>query len=161
MLECKDKEQAVFYLYRLYNLCEVDPRVLRPPADIESLQTKGRKTRKGTKSKSGPSEEAKLEVEGEANKHGIPRDDAGDALTDAKGELDYGSINDGDADCYEHVLGNTLKESAGDSAGIKEKSRKRSAKLTAQTYESTAVNDKRTRDASQRKPRKPRASSMR
>ena len=51
MLECKDKEQAVFYLYRLYNLREVDPRVLRPPAEVESLQTNGRKSNKRAKAK--------------------------------------------------------------------------------------------------------------
>lgn len=51
MLECKDKEQAVFYLYRLYGLRDVNPRMLRPAAEIETLHTKGRKSNKRGKMK--------------------------------------------------------------------------------------------------------------
>ncbi|KAI5115036.1 hypothetical protein M0805_005324 [Coniferiporia weirii] len=51
MLECKDKEQAVFHLYRLYGLHEVDARVLRPPAAVESMHTKGRKSTKRARAK--------------------------------------------------------------------------------------------------------------
>lgn len=49
MLECKDKEQACLHLYRLYNLFEVNPRVLRPPAEVETLHTQGRKSNKKKK----------------------------------------------------------------------------------------------------------------
>ena len=49
MLECKDKEQACLYLYRLYNLCEVNQRSLRPPAEVETLRTGGRKSNKRKK----------------------------------------------------------------------------------------------------------------
>jgi len=49
MLECKDKEQAVFYIYRLYGLKEVDAKVLRPPVEEESLRTGGRKSSKRKK----------------------------------------------------------------------------------------------------------------
>lgn len=49
MLECKDKEQACFYLYRLYNLQDVNPRVLRPPAEVETMHTQGRKGNKRAK----------------------------------------------------------------------------------------------------------------
>ena len=46
MLECKDKEQAVLYIYRLYDLKPVNHQSLRPPAKEESMQTKGRKSSK-------------------------------------------------------------------------------------------------------------------
>ena len=53
MLECKDKEQAVLYIYRLYGLKEVKYRSLRPPAAEETLRTKGRKSAKSGKGKKG------------------------------------------------------------------------------------------------------------
>ena len=68
MLECKDKEQAVFYIYRLYNLSEVDPKVLRPPAEVETLHTKGRKSNKKAKA-------AKAASEAEALAEGLGEDD--------------------------------------------------------------------------------------
>ncbi|KAG9299211.1 hypothetical protein G9A89_013859 [Geosiphon pyriformis] len=49
MIEAKDKEQAVFQLYQIYNLNPVDPSVLLPAAEIESTQTKGRKSSKKKK----------------------------------------------------------------------------------------------------------------
>ncbi len=49
MLECKDKEQACLHLYRLYNLYDVNPRVLRPPAEVETIHTQGRKSNKRRK----------------------------------------------------------------------------------------------------------------
>ena len=42
MLECKDEEQFVFYLYRLNVLCNVYPRMLRPAEEIDTLYTKGK-----------------------------------------------------------------------------------------------------------------------
>jgi hypothetical protein len=44
MIEAKDKEQAVFELYRIYGLHDVLPENLRPPADDITLKTKGRKS---------------------------------------------------------------------------------------------------------------------
>ncbi|KAL5536106.1 hypothetical protein ACEPAF_4211 [Sanghuangporus sanghuang] len=63
MLECKDKEQAVFYLYRLYGLRGVDPRMLRPPAEVESLHTNGRKSNKRAKAKAAAEAAAVAEAE--------------------------------------------------------------------------------------------------
>ncbi len=72
MLECKDKEQAVFYLYRLYGLKEVDAKVLRPPVEEESLRTGGRKSSKRKKATTGEKlkEDATEEVE-EGGKAGL------------------------------------------------------------------------------------------
>ena len=71
MLECKDKEQAVFYLYRLYGLREVDPKVLRPPAEVETLHTNGRKSNKRAKAKAAAAEAAAEAIEnGEAGEAG-------------------------------------------------------------------------------------------
>lgn len=46
MIEAKDKEQAVFHLFRIYGLQSVVHADLRPPAVEESMQTKGRKSGK-------------------------------------------------------------------------------------------------------------------
>ncbi|KAJ7049655.1 UV-endonuclease UvdE-domain-containing protein [Mycena amicta] len=46
MIEAKDKEQAVFQLYRIYGLQPVKPENLRPPADNQTTETKGRKSNK-------------------------------------------------------------------------------------------------------------------
>ncbi|KAG2342802.1 UV-endonuclease UvdE [Suillus weaverae] len=48
MIEAKDKEQAVLHLYRLYNLQPVIHASLRPPADIQKKETKGRKSHRKT-----------------------------------------------------------------------------------------------------------------
>lgn len=83
MLECKDKEQAVLHLFRLYGLCGVDPRALRPPAEVETLHTNGRKSTKRARAKAAKEaveadgadaeeEEVKEEVKREAEEHGIP-----------------------------------------------------------------------------------------
>lgn len=69
MLECKDKEQAVFYIYRLYNLKEVEHKALRPPVEVESLRTGGRKSSKRKKAKAG--EEIKDENEEEGAEDGM------------------------------------------------------------------------------------------
>jgi UV DNA damage endonuclease len=44
MIEAKDKEQAVLELYRIYDLQPVVWENLRPPADEQTLKTKGRKS---------------------------------------------------------------------------------------------------------------------
>ncbi|KAL7425118.1 hypothetical protein Q5752_000806 [Cryptotrichosporon argae] len=51
MIEAKDKEQAVFELYRIYNLAPVVHDNLRPPDPAPGMRTKGRKasTKKKTK----------------------------------------------------------------------------------------------------------------
>lgn len=111
MLECKDKEQAVFYLYRLYNLFPVDPRVLRPPAEEESLRTKGRKSSKRAKTKGKIEEE--VEVEREAEEHGLSLVEADPASIVEKGELDCGS---GD----EEITDVCAKNGDANTVGVKE-----------------------------------------
>ncbi|THG99202.1 hypothetical protein EW145_g7303 [Phellinidium pouzarii] len=112
MLECKDKEQAVFHLYRLYGLCEVDTRVLRPPAAEESLQTKGRKSTKRARAKAAAEAENEIdagtemggdekkkelvlkdEILREAEEHGLPFEATVGAVAKlaADGKLDCGS----------------------------------------------------------------------
>lgn len=114
MLECKDKEQAVFHIYRLYNLRSVDPRVLRPPAPEQTLHTNGRKSNKRAKAKAAAEAaaevaadfdsdvnedtaevmgELEMEVKREAEEHGVPAGVAKEAIEDVKseGELDCGS----------------------------------------------------------------------
>ncbi|KAG1751395.1 UV-endonuclease UvdE-domain-containing protein [Suillus paluster] len=51
MIEAKDKEQAVLHLYRIYNLQPVIHASLRPPAVIQTKETKGRKSNRKTRSK--------------------------------------------------------------------------------------------------------------
>ncbi|KAL5519595.1 hypothetical protein ACEPAH_1278 [Sanghuangporus vaninii] len=76
MLECKDKEQAVFYLYRLYGLRDVDPKMLRPPAQVESLHTNGRKSNKRAK--------AKAAAEAAATAAAVEVDAQADAIEDGE-----------------------------------------------------------------------------
>ncbi|KLO08210.1 UV-endonuclease UvdE [Schizopora paradoxa] len=71
MLECKDKEQAVLYIYRLYNLKDVDHKVLRPPVEVESLRTGGRKSSKRKKVKAGDDEEGELQVDEDGDGDGV------------------------------------------------------------------------------------------
>ncbi|KAJ3505624.1 hypothetical protein NLJ89_g7321 [Agrocybe chaxingu] len=51
MIEAKDKEQAVFHLYRMYGLQPVMHANLRPPAAKQSTQTNGRKSNKRARAK--------------------------------------------------------------------------------------------------------------
>ncbi|KAI8973250.1 UV-endonuclease UvdE-domain-containing protein [Mycotypha africana] len=51
MIEAKDKEQAVFHLYKTYGLGTVDDEVWIPQTGIESKQTKGRKSIRSRKRK--------------------------------------------------------------------------------------------------------------
>lgn len=44
MIEAKDKEQAVFELYRIYELYPVIHENLRPPKENQGLRTEGRKS---------------------------------------------------------------------------------------------------------------------
>ncbi|KAG0653826.1 hypothetical protein C6P46_002196 [Rhodotorula mucilaginosa] len=53
MIEAKDKEQAVFHLYRIYDLAPTIHESLRPPAEEETLQTAGRKSNKAKSPKKG------------------------------------------------------------------------------------------------------------
>lgn len=46
MIEAKDKEQAVLYLHRMYNLHPVNDSSLRPPDENQTKETKGRKSKK-------------------------------------------------------------------------------------------------------------------
>ncbi|KZT53356.1 UV-endonuclease UvdE [Calocera cornea HHB12733] len=46
MIEAKDKEQAVFHLWRIYGLEEPLHENLRPPKEVQELATNGRKARK-------------------------------------------------------------------------------------------------------------------
>jgi UV DNA damage endonuclease len=45
MLECKDKEQGVLEMYRIYNLSDVNRDNLRPPADDLTTATGGRRSK--------------------------------------------------------------------------------------------------------------------
>ncbi|KIY71426.1 UV-endonuclease UvdE [Cylindrobasidium torrendii FP15055 ss-10] len=49
MIEAKDKEQAVFHLYRIYDLHPTIHASLRPPNENQSKETNGRKTSKKSK----------------------------------------------------------------------------------------------------------------
>ncbi|KAG2015431.1 endonuclease Uve1 [Coprinopsis cinerea AmutBmut pab1-1] len=49
MIEAKDKEQAVFEFYRIYDLHPVKHESLRPPATNQTKETKGRKSNKRAK----------------------------------------------------------------------------------------------------------------
>lgn len=91
MLECKDKEQAVFYLYRLYNIFPVDPRVLRPPAVEESLHTNGRKSNKRARAKAKAEEEVESKVAREAEEHGVPLDNVETKKIIEEGAIECGS----------------------------------------------------------------------
>lgn len=51
MIEAKDKEQAVFDLHRIYDLQPTIHENLRPPVEVESLRTAGRKSSKKKKAK--------------------------------------------------------------------------------------------------------------
>lgn len=45
MLECKDKEQGVLEMFRIYNLFDVNRDMLRPPADDLTTATGGRRSK--------------------------------------------------------------------------------------------------------------------
>ncbi|UZJ56687.1 hypothetical protein CBS101457_006007 [Exobasidium rhododendri] len=66
MLECKDKEQGVLEMYRIYNLFPVIHDNLRPPADDLTTSTGGRR------SKLNGSGGAKIVVGGEASRSPSP-----------------------------------------------------------------------------------------
>ncbi|KJA27862.1 hypothetical protein HYPSUDRAFT_35030 [Hypholoma sublateritium FD-334 SS-4] len=51
MIEAKDKEQAVFYLYRMYDLQPVIHESLRPATENPSMHTNGRKSTKRARAK--------------------------------------------------------------------------------------------------------------
>ncbi|OBZ82224.1 UV-damage endonuclease [Choanephora cucurbitarum] len=57
MIEAKDKEQAVFELYKLYNLEIVADDVWVPKKGTETLETKGRKSQKAAKKRKAKEEE--------------------------------------------------------------------------------------------------------
>ncbi|GAA5834647.1 hypothetical protein JCM9279_007071 [Rhodotorula babjevae] len=66
MIEAKDKEQAVFHLYRIYGLAPTIHDDLRPPAEFETKQTAGRKSHKAKKPKKEDGEtDATASAEGE------------------------------------------------------------------------------------------------
>ena len=58
MIEAKDKEQAVMELHRIYELQPTVHENLRPPVDVETLRTQGRKSSKKKKVKAADSDEA-------------------------------------------------------------------------------------------------------
>ncbi|KAI8383046.1 UV-endonuclease UvdE-domain-containing protein [Blakeslea trispora] len=61
MIEAKDKEQAVFELYKLYDLETVNDDVWVPKKGTETLETKGRKSQKAAKKRKEKEEEIKVE----------------------------------------------------------------------------------------------------
>ncbi|KAH0589097.1 hypothetical protein H2248_004868 [Termitomyces sp. 'cryptogamus'] len=60
MIEAKDKEQAVLHLYRIYGLHPVNHSSLRPPAQNQTKETKGRKSTKRLRAKA---EKEQIEAE--------------------------------------------------------------------------------------------------
>ncbi|KAI8328538.1 UV-endonuclease UvdE-domain-containing protein [Choanephora cucurbitarum] len=63
MIEAKDKEQAVFELYKLYNLETVNDDVWVPKKGTETLETKGRKSQKAAKKRKAKEEEEETKSE--------------------------------------------------------------------------------------------------
>ncbi|GAA5992094.1 hypothetical protein JCM5350_006344 [Sporobolomyces pararoseus] len=83
MIEAKDKEQAVFHLFRRYGLKPVFHDSLRPPALEETTQTAGRKSNK----KKTPKKGVKDEDEDTATDGTVPSSPLnGDALEEVKKE---------------------------------------------------------------------------
>ncbi|KAL9554299.1 hypothetical protein MBANPS3_002877 [Mucor bainieri] len=65
MIEAKDKEQAVFHLYRLFDLGTVDDDVWIPQTGIETKQTSGRKSNKAARKKKAAEDALKEELKEE------------------------------------------------------------------------------------------------
>ncbi|KAI8646941.1 hypothetical protein BD408DRAFT_335930 [Parasitella parasitica] len=63
MIEAKDKEQAVFHLYRLFDLYPVDAKSWIPQTGIESTQTSGRKSVKQAKKRKAQDDALKDKLE--------------------------------------------------------------------------------------------------
>ncbi|ORY73221.1 UV-endonuclease UvdE-domain-containing protein [Leucosporidium creatinivorum] len=90
MIEAKDKEQAVFHLFRIYDLKPTIHDDLRPPALEETKQTAGRKSRTPKKKKDTASAAADEEGAGEGMEdpeavleEGAPRiEDEGEVAVD-------------------------------------------------------------------------------
>lgn len=83
MIEAKDKEQAVFDLHRTYDLQPTVHENLRPPVEVESLRTQGRKSSKKKKVKAEDQEgeeEGEVDVEGEEQDEGMIDMDGAEVL---------------------------------------------------------------------------------
>jgi len=84
MIEAKDKEQAVFDLHRIYDLHPTVHENLRPPVEVESLRTQGRKSSKKKKVKAedeeGDEEGGEMGVEGEGQDGGMIDMDGAEVL---------------------------------------------------------------------------------
>ncbi|KAK4519574.1 uncharacterized protein ATC70_009810 [Mucor velutinosus] len=65
MIEAKDKEQAVFHLYRLFELETVDDDVWIPQTGVETKQTGGRKSTKAARKKKAAEDALKDELKDE------------------------------------------------------------------------------------------------
>lgn len=65
MIEAKDKEQAVFHLYRLFDLETVDDSAWIPQTGIETKQTSGRKSNKAARKKKAAEDALKEELKDE------------------------------------------------------------------------------------------------
>ncbi|GAA6052523.1 hypothetical protein JCM3770_003808 [Rhodotorula araucariae] len=87
MIEAKDKEQAVFHLYRVYNLAPTVHEDLRPPAEFETKQTAGRKSHKPKKDgKKGSAAAATETDEGATAEEGTGTGTATDATAELSAE---------------------------------------------------------------------------
>lgn len=82
MIEAKDKEQAVFQLHRIYDLQPTIHENLRPPVEVESLRTNGRKSSKKKKAK--PEDEECAEDDDEEG-GAIEGEDPDEAMIDMDG----------------------------------------------------------------------------
>ncbi|CAO3688925.1 unnamed protein product [Umbelopsis vinacea] len=74
MIEAKDKEQAVFYLYKLYNLYPVDDKVFYEDKDNETKHTKRSKKSK-SELKTKLEVEAVVEEDGDVTKKHVVKDE--------------------------------------------------------------------------------------
>ncbi|WWD20324.1 UV damage endonuclease UvdE [Kwoniella shandongensis] len=140
MIEAKDKEQAVFELYRIYGLEDVIHDNLRPPDPNPGMHTKGRKSSLKKKTK----ETGEVDSEGEAiNLSDIEKEGDGGVGDESviKGKKVVGARNDAgmEVDGEEGLVHQEGKEKARVSAP---KGRKRKSDvLTTNTQEGEKAED--------------------
>ncbi|KAL0142328.1 UV-endonuclease UvdE-domain-containing protein [Mucor lusitanicus] len=87
MIEAKDKEQAVFHLYRLFDLETVDDDVWIPQTGIESKQTSGRKSNKAARKKKAAEDALKEELKDENGDDDYSEDRKADVDSDDPDEF--------------------------------------------------------------------------
>ncbi|PWN86950.1 UvdE-domain-containing protein [Acaromyces ingoldii] len=87
MLECKDKEQGVLEMYRIYNLRDVPHDSLRPPADDLTTATGGRRSKlDGSGGASSPKKKKKKGAAGTGGE--FDGDENGEPAVDEKSKVE-------------------------------------------------------------------------